>query len=129
MLVPADDYAGLLRAFSWQVPARFNMGVACADAHADGSGKPALIFVEETGTVRSYSFDELTALTNRFANVLVAKGLQRGDRVAVFLPQAPETAVAHIAAFKAGMISVPLFTLFGDGRWNSASPPPARRCW
>ncbi|MFG1266220.1 MULTISPECIES: acyl-CoA synthetase [Xanthobacter] len=114
MLVPADDYAGLKRAFSWQVPARFNMGVACADAHADGSGKPALIFVEETGAVRSYSFDELTALTNRFANVLVAKGLQRGDRLAVFLPQAPETAIAHIAAFKAGMISVPLFTLFGD---------------
>ncbi|MFG1248965.1 acyl-CoA synthetase [Xanthobacter flavus] len=114
MLVPADDYAGLLRAFSWQVPARFNMGVACADAHADGSGKPALIFVEETGAVRSYSFDELKALTNRFANVLVAKGLVPGDRVAVFLPQAPETAIAHIAAFKAGMISVPLFTLFGD---------------
>ncbi|WP_024278726.1 acyl-CoA synthetase [Xanthobacter sp. 126] len=114
MLVPADDYAGLLRAFSWQVPARFNMGVACADAHANGSGKPALIFVEETGAARSYSFDELKALTNRFANVLVAKGLQRGDRVAVFLPQAPETAIAHIAAFKAGMVSVPLFTLFGD---------------
>ncbi len=114
MLVPADDYAGLLRAFSWQVPPRFNMGVACADAHADGSGKPALIFVEETGAVRSYSFDELKALTNRFANVLVAKGLAPGDRVAVFLPQAPETAIAHIATFKAGMISVPLFTLFGD---------------
>ncbi|MFG1375904.1 acyl-CoA synthetase [Xanthobacter autotrophicus] len=114
MLVPAADYQGLIRAFSWQIPERFNMGVACADAHADGSGKPALIFVEESGTVRTYSFDELKALTNRFANALVARGLTRGDRVAVFLPQAPETAIAHIAAFKAGMISVPLFTLFGD---------------
>ncbi|MFG1320804.1 AMP-binding protein [Xanthobacter autotrophicus] len=114
MLVPAADYQGLIRAFSWQIPERFNMGVACADAHADGSGKPALIFVEESGSVRTYSFDELKALTNRFANALVARGLARGDRVAVFLPQAPETAIAHIAAFKAGMISVPLFTLFGD---------------
>ncbi|QRG06023.1 acyl-CoA synthetase [Xanthobacter dioxanivorans] len=114
MLVPADDYAGLVRAFSWVIPARFNMGVACADAHADGSGKPALIFVEESGAVRTYSFDHLKALTNRFANALVARGLSAGDRVAVFLPQAPETAIAHIAAFKAGMISVPLFTLFGD---------------
>lgn len=114
MLVPADDYAGLVRAFSWQVPARFNMGVACADAHADGTGKPALIFVEESGAVRSYSFDDLKALSNRFANALLARGLTQGDRVAVFLPQAPETAIAHIAAFKAGMISVPLFTLFGD---------------
>lgn len=114
MLVPAEDYDGLIRAFSWAIPARFNMGVACADAHADGSGRPALIFVEETGAVRSYSFDQLAALTNRFANALAARGLKRGDRVAVFLPQAPETAIAHIAAFKAGMISVPLFTLFGD---------------
>ncbi|MFG1374540.1 AMP-binding protein [Xanthobacter oligotrophicus] len=114
MLVPAADYQGLIRAFSWQIPRRFNMGVACADAHADGTGKPALIFVEESGAVRTYSFDELKALTNRFANALVARGLTRGDRVAVFLPQAPETAIAHIAAFKAGLISVPLFTLFGD---------------
>ncbi|MDI4656533.1 AMP-binding protein [Xanthobacter autotrophicus] len=114
MLVPAADYQGLIRAFSWQIPERFNMGVACADAHADGSGKPALIFVEESGAVRTYSFDELKALTSRFANALAARGLTRGDRVAVFLPQAPETAIAHIAAFKAGLISVPLFTLFGD---------------
>lgn len=114
MLVPADDYQGLVRAFSWAIPQRFNMGVACADAHADGSGRPALIFEEEGVGIRTYSFDLLKALTNRFANALVARGLKAGDRVAVFLPQAPETAIAHIAAFKAGMISVPLFTLFGD---------------
>ena len=35
-------------------------------------------------------------------------------RVAVFLAQAPETAVAHLAAFRAGFVSVPLFSLFGD---------------
>ncbi|MEP9347983.1 acyl-CoA synthetase [Xanthobacter sp. KR7-225] len=110
----ASRYEALVRAFRWQVPARFNMGVACVDAHADGSGKPALVFVEESGTVRSYSFDEVKGLTNRFANALRTKGLKRGDRVAVFLPQAPETAIAHLAAFKAGLVSVPLFTLFGD---------------
>ena len=107
-------YDALMRAFRWQIPARFNMGVACVDAHADGSGREALRFVEETGAVTSYSFDHLKALTNRFANVLTAAGLARGDRVAVFLPQAPETAIAHLAAFKAGFISIPLFTLFGD---------------
>lgn len=53
MLVPADSYEGLRRAFSWRIPARYNMGVACADAHADGSGRPALIFVEEGGAVRT----------------------------------------------------------------------------
>ncbi len=108
------SYEDLVREFRWRIPARFNMGVACADAHATGAGKPALIFVEEDGAVARYSFEDLARLTNRFANVLVAAGLERGDRVGVFLPQAPETAIAHIAAFKAGMVSVPLFTLFGD---------------
>ncbi|MFG1463215.1 acyl-CoA synthetase [Xanthobacter sp. DSM 24535] len=114
MLRPAPTYDALVRAFRWNIPARFNMGVACADAHATGENKPALIFVEESGAVTRYSFEDLAALTNRFANVLLACGLHRTDRVAVFLPQAPETSIAHIGAFKAGMVSVPLFTLFGD---------------
>ena len=52
-------------------------------------------------------------MTNRLCNVLVAHGLQRGDRLAVLLPQAPETAIAHVAGFKAGLITIPLFALFG----------------
>ncbi|OYY61091.1 MAG: AMP-dependent synthetase, partial [Rhizobiales bacterium 35-66-30] len=114
MLRPASTYDALVRHFRWEIPARFNMGVACSDAHATGANKPALIFVEESGAVTRYSFEDLSALTNRFANVLTACGLAPRDRVAVFLPQAPETAIAHIGAFKAGMVSVPLFTLFGD---------------
>jgi len=108
------SYEDAVATFRWHIPAHFNMGVACSDAHATDADKPALIFVEESGAVLSYSFGQLSRHTNRFANVLVAHGLRRGDRVAVFLPQAPETAIAHIAAFKAGMVSVPLFTLFGD---------------
>lgn len=114
MLPEAARYDDLVRAFRWRIPERFNIGTACVDAHADGSGKPALLFVEESGALVTYTFDELKRLTNRFANVLAACGLERGDRLAVFLPQAPETAIAHLAAFKAGLVSVPLFTLFGD---------------
>src|SRR5439155_26988129 len=69
----------------------------------DVSAKPA----------RRFTFGELAALTNRVANVLCGVGLERGDRVAVVLLQIPATAVAHIGAFKAGLISVPLSTLFG----------------
>ena len=42
-----------------------------------------------------------------------ALGVARGDRVAVLLPQAPETAIGHIAAYKLGAVAVPLFALFG----------------
>merc|ERR1712025_1043905 len=53
-------------------------------------------------------------LSNRIANRLAADGVTRGDRVAILLPQAKETAAAHIAAHKLGAISIPLFMLFGD---------------
>ena len=48
------------------------------------------------------------------ANLFGAQGLVRGDRVAVMLPQSLEVAFTHIAAFKAGLISIPLFALFGE---------------
>src|SRR5437763_14336867 len=53
-------------------------------------------------------------MANRLANVRGANGLTRGDRVAILLPQRHETAVAHVAAYKAGLVAVPLFTLFGE---------------
>ena len=56
----------------------------------------------------------MQALSCRFANVLKADGLVRGDRVAVFLSQSLELPVVHLAAFRSGLVSVPLFTLFGE---------------
>ena len=53
-------------------------------------------------------------MSRRFANVLKADGLARGDRVAVFLSQSLELPIAHLAAFRSGMISIPLFALFGE---------------
>ena len=90
------------------------IATACCDRHADGSNRPALIYVDEDGSARRFSFDELRGLSCRFANVMKAHGLVRGDRVAVFLSQSPELPIAHLAAFRAGLISVPLFSLFGE---------------
>lgn len=114
MLPQADTYDDLVKAFGWDVPARFNMATACCDRHADGGGKLALIYVDEDGGARRLSFDEISDLSKRFANVLKADGLVRGDRVAVFLSQSVELPIAHLAAFRSGMVSVPLFTLFGE---------------
>jgi len=98
-------------AFRWSIPERLNIGSDVADRHP---GALALIEIDPSGSVRKLTFDEISALSNRFANVLVARGLKRGDRIAILLPQRHETGVAHAAAWKAGMISVPLFTLFGE---------------
>jgi acetyl-CoA synthetase len=114
MLTEATDYATLYRDFRWDVPARFNIATACCDRHADGSGRLALIYVDEDGGVHRTSFDEMRALSSSFANVLKADGLSRGDRVAVFLSQSLELPIVHLAAFRSGLVSVPLFTLFGE---------------
>jgi acetyl-CoA synthetase len=114
MLTETSDYDKLYRDFRWDVPAQFNIATAACDRHADGSGRLALIFRDEDGSVTNTSFDELRELSCRFANVLKADGLQRGDRVGVFLSQSLELPVAHLAAFRSGLVSVPLFTLFGE---------------
>src|SRR3984957_3806920 len=101
MLTETADYEKLCREFRWEIPARFNMATACCDRYADGSS-------------RHTSFDELAAMSRRFANVLKADGLTRGDRVALFLSQSLELPLAHLSAFRAGMISIPLFALFGE---------------
>ena len=108
-----DRYDQARAAFRWQVPARFNIGVDACDKWARGDGRLALICETESGEVRRYSFDQIAEASNRLANCWRRAGLAAGDRVAVLLPQAPETGIAHIAAYKSGAIAVPLFTLFG----------------
>ena len=114
MLTETDSYDQLYRDFRWDIPARFNIAAACCDRHADGSGRLALIYVDEDGSAKRTSFDALRDLSSRFANALKSDGLARGDRVAVFLSQSLELPVAHLAAFRSGLVSVPLFTLFGE---------------
>ncbi|MEO1249834.1 MAG: acyl-CoA synthetase, partial [Pseudomonadota bacterium] len=73
----------------------------------------ALIDVDDSGEAHRVTFGELSAYSNRVANVLMDTGLLAGDRVGILLPQRLETAASHIAAYKLGAIAVPLFTLFG----------------
>ncbi len=94
------------------MPERFNIGVACSDAWV-GEGRTALIHEGGDGRVERISFEALSEASNRLANRLRAQGVLRGERVAVLLPQTPEAAIAHLAAYKLGAIAVPLFQLFG----------------
>ncbi len=102
MLTETTDYDALYRDFRWDIPARFNMATACCDRHADGTGRLALIYLDEDGGAQRTSFDDISEMSRRFANVLKADGLVRGDRVAVFLSQSLELPIAHLAAFRAG---------------------------
>ena len=114
MLPHAATYGELRERFSWRVPARYNMGVDVCDKWAGHEpDRLALLYVGADGQVDEYSFGRLREQSNRLAHVLRRHGVERGDRVAILLPQCPETAYGHIAVHKLGAISIPLFTLFG----------------
>jgi acetyl-CoA synthetase len=97
----------------WVIPQHFNMGVSVCDKWADGSGRVALICEDKDGEVKTYTFDQLKVLSNKFASALTRSGVRKGDRIGIYLQQGVETALAHIAAYKIGAITVPLFYLFG----------------
>jgi len=108
---PAANYDAMRAQHRWRIPERFNMGVAVCDRQRQRD--VALIHPLPGGEVREYTFGDLKRSSNRLANVLATHGMQRGDRVGILLPQAPETAVAHIAIYKSGLVAMPLFVLFG----------------
>ena len=109
-----DGYHAGRTAHVWSIPDRFNIATACLDRHAVGKGRPALICVEADGAAWTISFDTLLTWTCRLANALTGLGAEAGDRVAILLPQSVETAIAHFATYRAGLIALPLFTLFGE---------------
>jgi acetyl-CoA synthetase len=113
MLPDIRDYAKLRAAFRWQVPARYNIAVDACDKWAARQPERAALFVQGASGLQPVTYGRLRAQSNRLANAFAAQGVARGDRVAIILPQTPETAVTHLAIYKVGAIAVPLAALFG----------------
>jgi acetyl-CoA synthetase len=114
MIPNIRDYEALVRAFRWQVPAQYNIGVDVCDRWAAQDPlRLAILHVHPDGRTDELTFGWLKDTSDRLANVLVAHGVKRGDRVAILLPQMPEVAASHIAIYKAGAVALPLAVLFG----------------
>jgi acetyl-CoA synthetase len=106
-------YNEVYNSFQWDIPQYYNIGVDICDKWAGQPDRLALIYENESGRVEKYTFADLKRLSNRLTNGLKASGIGQGDRFGILLPQCPETAISHIAAYKLGAIAIPLFTLFG----------------
>lgn len=104
-----DDAAAKHR---WNIPADYSVVGDCLLRHQHRAGDPCLIYEDEDGRVERYSWGSMLALVNRFANALRALGVGRGDVVAIYLPQRPENAIAHMAAHRIGALSLPISKLF-----------------
>ena len=101
-----------LQALGWSLDGDLNLGHTIVDRHR-GSGRVALRWFGKDGRARDASFDQLAEATNRFANLLRALGVGKGDRVAGYLPRTPETLVIMLGTWKLGAVYVPIFTGFG----------------
>ena len=108
-----DRYAEIFAAHRWDVPAQFNLAEACCTRWANDRARFALYWEDESGTTAAYTFWDLQQRANRLSNALASLGVRPGDKVAMVLPQRPETVVAHIAVYQLGAIAVPLSFLFG----------------
>ena len=99
----------------WFPGGRFNYVHNALDRHAAGPRRNQLAVVWEgdDGEVRKLTYRELAVETNRLANALRDLGVRKGDRVGIFLPMLPETAVATLACGKLGAIYLPMFSGFG----------------
>jgi acetyl-CoA synthetase len=113
----ADPYQSIHQGFGWKVPKRFNMAQACCGQWAVQPATARRVAIREhvagQGLGRSWTFGQLQKAANQLSRVLLAQGVQRGDRVAIVLPQRFETAVAYMAVLQMGAVAMPLSMLFG----------------
>ena len=95
----------------WFEGGQLNAAENCLDRHVeDGNGdRVALHFVGEPGDTRDVTYAELLADTCKFANALKSRGINKGDRVLIYMPMVPEAAVAMLACARIGAVHSVVF--------------------
>ena len=99
--------------WSWRIPERFNIGVACTDAHLGTpvADRVAMLVDDSAHGSRSLTYAALAERTSRFAGCLRALGVMPGERMLVRLPNCLEYPTVFLGALKAGVVPVPSSTL------------------
>jgi len=95
----------------WFLNGRLNASYNCIDRHLGSKrrNKAAIIWEGDDGSYRTFTYQELYYEVNRFANVLVSKGIRKGDRITIYLPMIPELAIAMLAAARIGAVHSVVF--------------------
>ncbi|MDH4872388.1 AMP-binding protein [Pseudomonas sp. BN515] len=111
LLANRTDYDTAVRDFRWPQLVEFNWALDYFDGMAKGNEATALWIVEEDGSERRYSFEELAVRSNRVANHLRAQGVQRGERILMMLGNDIALWETMLAAFKLGAVVIPATAL------------------
>jgi acetyl-CoA synthetase len=99
----------------WYQGAKLNITENCIDRHLRTKGnKTAILFEPNNPDEKSehISYNELSQRVNQFANVLKNQGIQKGDRVCIYLPMIPELAISVLACARIGAIHSVVFAGF-----------------
>ncbi len=106
------DYDETYKRFKIDVPEYFNFGFDVIDAWADKDrNKLAMIWVDQEGNEKKFTFWDLMRLSNQITNMLIKYGVNKGDKVLIMLPRIPEWWTATIALIKRGAVYCPAPTM------------------
>ncbi|AIC95316.1 MULTISPECIES: acetate--CoA ligase [Shouchella] len=104
------------QAFSWNETGKMNIAYEAIDRHVEnGKADQIALYYSDARRDERYTFKELKAYSNKAANVLKEAGVEKGDRVFIFMPRSPELYFALLGAVKLGAIVGPLFEAFMEG--------------
>lgn len=108
-------YDAMCREFKWQLPETFNFGRDVVDRFAQSNpDKLALIACDEQGNEQRFTFEQISHLSNQFANALVKSGVSRGDRLLVMLPRIPQWQIAMVGCLKVGAVPIPCIEMLTE---------------
>lgn len=99
--------------FSWYETGKVNMAYEAIDRHvANGRGDKVALYYSDAVRDEAYTYTELSRKTNQFANVLRNLGIQKGERIFIFMPRTPELYISLLGSLKIGVVVGPLFEAF-----------------
>ncbi|WP_161949687.1 acetate--CoA ligase [Bacillus dakarensis] len=99
--------------FTWFKTGKVNMVYEAIDRHVDeGKGDKTAFIYSDTERNEVYTFKDLSVLSTQFANGLRSQGVEKGDRVFIFMPRSPELYIAMLGIIRIGAIAGPMFEAF-----------------
>ena len=106
--------------FKWFRDGELNLSYNCLDRHLDDHGNQvAYHWIGEPGDTRTLTYSDLAKEVNRFANGLKSLGLEKGDRVAIYMGMIPELPIAMLACARLGLIHSVVFGGFSSEALSS----------
>jgi acetyl-CoA synthetase len=108
--------------FTWHTTGKLNIAYEAIDRHAENPEKAhlnCLIYAHDNHR-ETITYEQMRLLSNRFGNLLRSLGVEKGDRVFIFLPSLPEQYIALVGCAKIGAVIIPFYSSYHH-------PTPAAR--